>query len=104
MRLSWVTSIQRLLLYGHPLGATSRRTDATREDYIDGCSLTEREFLLVKLELRPGALSVASVSSAYAQWAVVDVGAIAQLVQQLQTMQQQLETARNQLEEQRTYG
>lgn len=28
--------------------------DATREDYIDGCSLTEREFLLVKLELRPG--------------------------------------------------
>jgi type IV secretion system protein VirB4 len=28
--------------------------DATREDYMDGCSLTEREFLLVKLELRPG--------------------------------------------------
>jgi len=28
--------------------------DATREDYINGCGLTEREFLLVKLELRPG--------------------------------------------------
>lgn len=36
-------------------------------------------------------------SSAHAQFAVVDVGAIAQLVQQVQTMQQQLETARNQL-------
>lgn len=50
-----------------------------------------------------GALSLASVSAAYAQWAVVDVGAIAQLVQQLQTMQQQLDTARNQLEQQRTH-
>ncbi len=34
---------------------------------------------------------------ASAQYAVVDVGAIAQLVQQLQQMRQQLETARNQL-------
>lgn len=34
---------------------------------------------------------------ASAQFAVVDVGAIAQLVQQLQQMRQQLETARNQL-------
>ena len=34
---------------------------------------------------------------ASAQFAVVDVGAIAQLVQQLQAMRQQLETARNQL-------
>jgi type IV secretion system protein VirB5 len=50
-----------------------------------------------------GALSLASVSAAHAQWAVVDVGAIAQLVQQLQTMQQQLDTARDQLEEQRTH-
>ncbi|MDY6944872.1 MAG: type IV secretion system protein [Pseudomonadota bacterium] len=50
-----------------------------------------------------GALSLAYVSAAYAQWAVVDVGAIAQLVEQLQTMQQQLDTARNQLDEQRTH-
>jgi type IV secretion system protein VirB5 len=50
-----------------------------------------------------GVLSLASISAAHAQWAVVDVGAIAQLVQQLQTMQQQLDTARNQLEEQRTH-
>jgi type IV secretion system protein VirB5 len=50
-----------------------------------------------------GLLSVASVSAAYAQWAVVDVGAIAQLVEQLQTMQQQLDTARNQLDAQRTH-
>jgi type IV secretion system protein VirB5 len=34
---------------------------------------------------------------AYAQWAVVDVGAIAQLIEQIATMQQQLQTARNQL-------
>jgi type IV secretion system protein VirB5 len=38
---------------------------------------------------------------ARAQWAVIDVGAIAQLVQQVQTMQQQVETARNQLEQAR---
>ncbi len=50
-----------------------------------------------------GTLSLASVSAAYAQWAVVDVGAIAQLVQQLQTLQQQLDTARDQLDEQRTH-
>jgi len=35
--------------------------------------------------------------AAYAQWAVVDVGAIAQLVQQVQTMKQQLETAQTHL-------
>jgi hypothetical protein len=50
-----------------------------------------------------GALLLASASTAYAQWAVVDVGAIAQLVEQLQTMQQQLETARDQLAEQRSH-
>lgn len=50
-----------------------------------------------------GVLSLASVSAAYAQWAVVDVGAIAQLVEQLQTMQQQLDTARHQLSEQRAH-
>jgi type IV secretion system protein VirB5 len=48
-------------------------------------------------------LSLASISAAHAQWAVVDVGAIAQLIQQLQTMQQQLETARGQLEQQRSH-
>ncbi|HEY6641062.1 type IV secretion system protein [Povalibacter sp.] len=40
-------------------------------------------------------LHVASIASA--QFAVVDVGAITQLVQQLQSMRQQLETARQQL-------
>lgn len=39
---------------------------------------------------------------AHAQWAVVDVGAIAQLVQQVQTLQQQLATAREQLGQART--
>lgn len=34
---------------------------------------------------------------AFAQWAVVDVGAIQQLVEQVRAMQQQLETARQQL-------
>jgi type IV secretion system protein VirB5 len=36
--------------------------------------------------------------AARAQWAVIDVPAIAQLVQEVQTMQQQLDTARNQLQ------
>ncbi len=35
---------------------------------------------------------------ARAQWAVVDAPAIAQLIQEVQTMQQQLQTARNQLQ------
>lgn len=38
---------------------------------------------------------------ANAQWAVVDVGAIAQLVQQVNTMRQQLETTRDQLQQAR---
>jgi len=38
---------------------------------------------------------------AQAQWAVVDVGAIAQLVQQVNTMRQQLETTRDQLQQAR---
>lgn len=38
---------------------------------------------------------------AHAQWAVVDVGAIAQLVQQVNTMRQQLETTRDQLQQAR---
>lgn len=50
-------------------------------------------------------LKVAVIAAAFflgapcarAQWAVVDVGAIGQLIQQVQTMQQQLQTARNQL-------
>jgi type IV secretion system protein VirB5 len=37
------------------------------------------------------------IPPAHAQWAVVDVGAIAQLVRQVATLQQQLETARSQL-------
>lgn len=37
------------------------------------------------------------VPTANAQWAVVDVGAITQLVQQVRTMQEQLSTARHQL-------
>jgi len=43
------------------------------------------------------AVSVAIVPTARAQWAVVDVGAIAQLIQQLQTMERQLATSRGQL-------
>jgi type IV secretion system protein VirB5 len=43
------------------------------------------------------ALSVAAAPAARAQWAVVDVGAIAQLIQQLQIMERQLTTSRGQL-------
>jgi type IV secretion system protein VirB5 len=43
------------------------------------------------------AVSVAAAPAARAQWAVVDVGAIAQLIQQLQIMERQLTTSRGQL-------
>jgi|SRR5215831_18587250 len=42
-------------------------------------------------------LVVAGAPAVRAQWAVIDVGAIAQLVEQIATMYQQLETARNTL-------
>ncbi len=38
---------------------------------------------------------------AHAQWAVVDVGAIAQLIEQIVTLKEQLDTAKNQLEQAR---
>lgn len=41
---------------------------------------------------------IAVAPAARAQWAVIDVPAIAQLIQEVQTMQQQLATARNQLQ------
>lgn len=46
-------------------------------------------------------LSLGAVRPAAAQWAVVDVGAIAQLIQQYQTLQEQLTTARDHLEQAR---
>lgn len=46
-------------------------------------------------------LGLTVTPAAYAQWAVVDVGAIAQLVQQVNTMRQQLETTREQLRQSR---
>jgi len=42
-------------------------------------------------------LSVGGMAAAHAQWAVVDVGAIAQLLQQVQLMEQELKTAQNDL-------
>ena len=42
-------------------------------------------------------LFVAAVPAARAQWAVIDVGAIAQLIQEVQTLRQQLMTAQAQL-------
>jgi type IV secretion system protein VirB5 len=47
-------------------------------------------------------LLLSGMFPAHAQWAVVDVGAIAQLVRQVTTMRQQLETARNQLQQARS--
>src|SRR3984893_490190 len=44
------------------------------------------------------AASIAIAPAARAQWAVIDVPAIVQLVQEVQTMQQQLATAREQLQ------
>lgn len=50
-------------------------------------------FLLVAL--------LGGVPQANAQWAVVDVGAIAQLIEQIATLREQLETARDQLDQAR---
>jgi type IV secretion system protein VirB5 len=44
------------------------------------------------------AASIAFTPAARAQWAVIDVPAIVQLIQEVQTMQQQLATARQQLQ------
>ncbi len=44
---------------------------------------------------------LSTTPAAHAQWAVVDVGAIAQLVEQVNTMRQQLETTREQLQQAR---
>ena len=44
------------------------------------------------------AASIAIAPAARAQWAVIDAPAIAQLIQEVQTMAQQLATARNQLQ------
>lgn len=41
---------------------------------------------------------IAAAPAARAQWAVIDVPAIAQLIQEVETMREQLATARNQLE------
>jgi len=46
-------------------------------------------------------LLIGAMPAAHAQWAVVDVGAITQLIQQVQTMRDQLTTARDQLTEAR---
>src|SRR5258708_18677023 len=53
--------------------------------------------MLKKFAIMGVALAVLGVKPAHAQWAVVDVGAIVQLVQQVETMKQQVDTARNQL-------
>lgn len=54
------------------------------------------------LSIRAAALwlvvSIAAAPPAKAQWAVIDVGAITQLMQEVQAMQQQLATARQQLQ------
>lgn len=56
-------------------------------------STLNHRFLLVCL-----LTSIAAAPAARAQWAVIDVPAIAQLIQEVQTMQQQLATARSQLQ------
>ena len=50
-------------------------------------------FLLIAL--------LGGVPQAQAQWAVIDVGAIAQLIEQIATLREQLETARDQLDQAR---
>jgi type IV secretion system protein VirB5 len=52
----------------------------------------------IRLSLVCAAASLAVAPAARAQWAVIDVPAIVQLVQEVQTMQQQLAIARNELQ------
>jgi type IV secretion system protein VirB5 len=52
----------------------------------------------IRFGLMCAAASMAITPAARAQWAVIDVPAIAQLVQEVQTMQQQLTIARNELQ------
>lgn len=47
-------------------------------------------------------LSLASMPAAHAQWAVIDVGAITQLVQEVATMRQELTTAQQELSQARS--
>jgi type IV secretion system protein VirB5 len=47
----------------------------------------------------PLVVSMACVSSAHAQWAVVDVPATVQLIQEVEDMEQMISTARNQLDQ-----
>ena len=49
-------------------------------------------------------LSLAAAPAARAQWAVVDVGAITQLMQEVRTMSQQLITAQAQLQQARDHA
>ena len=57
-------------------------------------------------KVRHGLIAIVGVAglapAAHAQFAVIDVGAIAQLVQQVKTMSDQLETARNELTQAQT--
>ncbi|MDB6103300.1 MAG: conjugal transfer protein TrbF [Gammaproteobacteria bacterium] len=55
-----------------------------------------------RLALIGAMILLACAPAAQAQWAVVDVGAITQLIQQVETMQQQLSTAQSQLSQART--
>jgi type IV secretion system protein VirB5 len=52
----------------------------------------------IRLSLVCAAVSLAITPAARAQWAVIDVPATVQLIQQVQNMQQQLAIARNQLQ------
>jgi type IV secretion system protein VirB5 len=54
--------------------------------------------MIRQMAIVAAALAILGVApSAHAQWAVIDVGAIAQLVQEVQQMQQAVRTAQNQL-------
>ncbi len=55
--------------------------------YLKGRFIARVELVLLRVR----------AACAHAQWAVVDVGAIAQLIQQVTTMEQQLSTAKDQL-------
>jgi type IV secretion system protein VirB5 len=65
---------------------------------MEGIAMLLRKFRCLLLYL---AVGLGFTPLAHAQWAVVDVGAITQLVQQVNTMRQQLETTRDQLQQAR---
>src|ERR1700735_3661841 len=82
------------------LGSLNSWLRAAADEFFQ--STQRQEIVMLTRNIRLGlvcvAASMAIAPAAQAQWAVIDMPAIVQLVQEVQTMQQQLTVARNELQ------